>query len=126
MSHQEKNCHISCSRRVGNYISNIFFYVYYIDNKVIGQSHTGILIFPNMAPTAWLSRKRNIVESSSFTTEFTSLSKKYWIVYFNKLRMLSYQFSGHASIFYDNQSVVKISSCIVSIPRKKYCSTSYY
>lgn len=42
-------------------------------NKVTRRSQTGILIFCNMAPILWFSKKQNTIESSTFGSEFMAL-----------------------------------------------------
>ena len=36
-------------------------------NKITRKSHTGIIIFLNIAPIVWYSKKQNTIESSTFT-----------------------------------------------------------
>ena len=42
-------------------------------NRVTLRSHTGIMIFINMAPIHWYSKKQNTIESSTFGAEFIVL-----------------------------------------------------
>ena len=42
-------------------------------NMVTRRSHTGIIIYLNMAPIAWYSKRQNTVESSTFGSEFIAL-----------------------------------------------------
>ena len=41
-------------------------------NKATRRSHTWILIFINRAPTVWYSKCQNIVETSTFGSEFVA------------------------------------------------------
>ena len=42
-------------------------------NVITRRSQTGILIFANMTPINWLSKKENKIESSTFGSEFITL-----------------------------------------------------
>ena len=42
-------------------------------NKVIQKTQTGILIFCNMAPVIWYSKRQNTVETSTFGSEYVAL-----------------------------------------------------
>jgi len=42
-------------------------------NKVTRKSQTGILIFCNMAPIIWYSKRQNTVETSTFGSEYIAL-----------------------------------------------------
>jgi hypothetical protein len=39
-------------------------------NKVTRRSHTGVIIFCNKAPILWFSKRQNMVETSTFGSEF--------------------------------------------------------
>ena len=52
---------------------NIFVDADHAGNKVTRTSHTGILIYCNMAPIVWFSKKQNTIESSTFGSEFIAL-----------------------------------------------------
>ena len=42
-------------------------------NVVTRRSHTRIMIFINMAPDQWYSKKQNTIETSTFGAEFIAL-----------------------------------------------------
>ena len=44
-------------------------------NKMTHHSHSGILIYLNMAPIIWYSKKQNTFESSTFGLESVALRK---------------------------------------------------
>ena len=44
-------------------------------NLVTRRSHTGILIFVNMAPVYWYSKRQNTVETSTFGSEFVAMKQ---------------------------------------------------
>ena len=97
-------------------------------NRVTRRSHTGIMIFINMAPIIWFSKKQNTVESSTFGAELIALkiatelieSLRY------KLRMMGVPLAGPARVMCDNQSVVISSSFPESTLKKKHCSIAYH
>ena len=69
------------------------------------RSHTGIIIYVNNAPIIWYSKRQNMVESSSFGSEFVALritmelneALRY------KLRTLGVPIDGASEVFYDNK-----------------------
>ena len=42
-------------------------------NQVTRSSHTGIIIYCNMVPVLWYSKKQNAIETSTFKSEFITL-----------------------------------------------------
>ena len=104
-------------------------------NRVTRRSHTGILIFVNMAPVIWYSKRQNTVESSSFGSEFIAMriavdqieALRY------KLRMFGVPLGTFpdltalpATIYCDNQSVVTNSSDALSKLNKKHNSIAFH
>jgi hypothetical protein len=57
------------------YLVNLYTFVdaNHAGNLVTQQSHTGILLFVQNSPILWLSRRQNIVETSTFGSEFVAL-----------------------------------------------------
>ena len=97
-------------------------------NKVTRRSHTGVLIYCNMAPILWFSKKQNTIESSTFGSEFIALKIATELIegLRYKLRMFGVPLSGPARIFCDNESVVINSSHPESALKKKHCSIAYH
>ena len=97
-------------------------------NQVTRRSHTGILIFGNLAPLQWLSKKQNTVESSTFGSEFVALRTAVEIVegLRYKLKMLGVPVAGETRVLCDNQSVIKNGSFPESVLKKKHCSVAYH
>ena len=97
-------------------------------NQVTRRSHTGILIFANMAPIQWLSKRQNTVESSTFGSEFVALKTGVEIMegIRYKLKMLGVPIDGETRILCDNQSVIKNGSFPESVLKKKHCSVAYH
>ena len=97
-------------------------------NRVTRRSHTGILIYCNLAPIIWYSKRQNTVETSTFGSEFialkiaTELTEA--LVY--KLRMFGVPVEAPARVFCDNESVVKNSSYPESTLKKKHVSIAYH
>ena len=52
---------------------NIYVDTDHSGNRITMQSHTCIIIFLNMAPIVWCSKKQNTIEPSTFTAELTAL-----------------------------------------------------
>ena len=97
-------------------------------NKVTRRSHTGIMIYLNMAPISWFSKRQNTVETSTFGSEFIALRTATEMIdaLRYKLRMLGVPIIGPARVFCDNQSVVKNSTFPELVLKKKHCSICYH
>ena len=76
------------------------------------RSQTGILIFCNKAPIHWYSKSQATVETSTFGSEFNALRVAVEMVKAlrYKLRMFGVPVDGPASVFCDNEAVVKNTS----------------
>ena len=81
-----------------------------------------------MAPINFYSKKQSTIESSTYGTEFIALKTAQEILdgLIYKLKLLGVPISGPARIFCDNQSVVKSSTILESILKKKHCSIAYH
>ena len=97
-------------------------------NVITRRSQTGILIFANMTPINWLSKKQNTVESSTFGSEFIALKHATEIIkgLRYKLKMLGVPIDGPTRMLCDSQSVVMNSSFPESVLKKKHCSIAYH
>ena len=97
-------------------------------NQVTRRSHTGILIFGNMAPIQWYSKRQNTVESSTFGSEFVALRTAVELMegIRYKLKMLGVPLEGETRVLCDNQSVIKNGSFPESVLKKKHCSVAYH
>ena len=96
-------------------------------NKVTRRSHTGILIYCNLAPIIWFSKRQNTVETSTFGSEFIALKTATELIegLMYKLRMFGVPIDGPARVFCDNESVVKSSTYPESSLKRKHCSIAY-
>lgn len=107
---------------------NLFVDADHAGNRVTRRSHTGILLYVNMAPIMWYSKRQNTVETSTFGSEFIALriatemneSMRY------KLKMFGVPLSGPTQIYCDNESVVNSSSNPETALKKKHCSIAFH
>ena len=107
---------------------NAFVDADHAGNVVTRRSHIGIIIYCNMAPIIWYSKRQNTVESSTFGSEFIALKICVELIegLIYKLRMFGIPIDGQARIFCDNESVVTSSSFPESTLKKKHCSIAYH
>ena len=107
---------------------NCFVDADHAGNVVTRRSHTGILIFLNMAPVYWFSKRQNTVESSTFSSEFialkTAVEKIMDLRY--KLRMFGIPIEGPARVFCDNEAVYKNTSNPASTLKRRHQSIAYH
>jgi hypothetical protein len=78
--------------------------------KSMRRSHTGVILFVNTkASIMWYSKHQNMVETSTFGSEFcamkTAIDMVEGLCY--KLWMMGIPLAGPTSVFCDNESVVK-------------------
>ena len=107
---------------------NCFVDADHAGNVVTRRSQTGVLIYLNMAPIFWYSKKQTTIESCTFSSEFVALriatekliSLKY------KLRMFGIPLEGPANVFCDNEAVCINSSIAASTLKKKHNSIAYH
>jgi hypothetical protein len=97
-------------------------------DQVTRRSRTGILIFLNCAPTVWISRRQNTIETSSFGSEIAAMKQGVEVIegLRYKLRMMGTPLDGHAHVKADNMSVIKNSSTPASMLKKKSNSIAYH
>ena len=107
---------------------NVYVDADHAGNKVTRRSQTGILIFLNMAPISWHSKKQTTVESSTFGSEMVALKvateKIIGLRY--KLQMMGVPLDGPANVFCDNDSVAKSSTNPEATLSKKNVSIAYH
>jgi hypothetical protein len=85
------------------------------------RSTTGIVVFINVAPISWYSKRQNTIESSVFGSEFVALkiatdmneALRY------KLQMMGIPIMGPTNCFCDNKSVVTNATIPQSTLQKK-------
>jgi len=97
-------------------------------DRLTRRSRTGYLIYLNMSPVAWQSKKQATVESSVFGAEFVAMKVgmetcrglRY------KLRMMGVPISGPTYIYGDNMSVIHNTQRPESVLKKKSNSICYH
>ena len=89
--------------------THCFEYADHASDKVTRRPQTGILIFCNQAPVMWLSNKHNLVETSTFGSEFTALKLTVELVIAlrYKLHMFGGPLEGPIEMFCDEKGSVK-------------------
>ena len=97
-------------------------------NKVTRRSHTGYIIFLNRAPIIWYSKRQNMVESSTFSSEFIAMKTcmESIVTLRYKLYMFGVPIDGAADVLCDNQSVVNNTSKLSSTLNKKHNAIAYH
>ena len=97
-------------------------------DKLTRRSHTGFLIYCNMALIVWLSKKQPTIETSVFGAEFVAM--KHGIETLRglryKLRMMGVPLTGPSFIYGDNKSQVTNSTRPESTLKKKCNSVCYH
>ena len=92
------------------------------------RSHTGFIIFMNMAPIYWYSKRQNSVETSTYSSEMVALrivAEKIIDLRY-KLRMFGIPIDGYANVFCDNEAVYKSTSVAELTLKKKHNSVAYH
>lgn len=92
------------------------------------RSRTGFLIYINMAPIVWFSKRQATIETSVFGAEFVAMKQgmetlrglRY------KLRMMGVPLSGPSFIYGDNMSVIHNTQRPESTLKKKSNSICYH
>jgi hypothetical protein len=92
------------------------------------RSRTGCVIYLNMAPIVWFSKRQPTVESSVFGAEFVAMKNgietcrglRY------KLRMMGVALSGPTFVYGDNMSVFHNTQRPESVLKKKSNSICYH
>ena len=90
-------------------------------NLLMRRSRTGFLVYLNMAPIYWLSKKQTSIETSTFGSEFVAM--KHCCEYIRglryKLRMMGIPCQEPSFIYGDNQSVLYNTKLPESTLKKK-------
>jgi hypothetical protein len=97
-------------------------------DKRTRRSHTGFIVFCNLAPVIWLSKQQATVETSVFGAEFVAM--KHGIKTLRglryKIRMMGVPLAGPTYVYGDNKSQVTNSSRPKSTLKKKCNSICYH
>ena len=107
---------------------NCFVDADHAGDRVTRRSQTGVLIYLNMAPIIWYSKRQTTVETSTFGSEFVALktATEMIIALRYKLRMFGIPIDGPANVMCDNEAVFKSSSIADSRLKKKSQSICYH
>ena len=107
---------------------NAFVDADHAGNKVTRRSQTGFIIFMNMAPIYWYSKRQNTVETSTYSSEMVALrivAEKIIDLRY-KLRMFGVPIEGYANVFSENEAVYKSTSYADLTLKKKHNSVAYH
>ena len=61
--------------RGGSVVTSAFVDAYHGSNKVTSRSHSGYVLFVNIAPVKWMSKRQQTLETSAFSLEFIALKQ---------------------------------------------------
>ena len=92
------------------------------------RSQTGIIIYGNMAPLKWFSKRQNTCEASTFGSEFVAMRilVEMLIGLRYKLRMFGIPIDGPYNVFYDNEAFSKSSMLAENTLKKKHLSIAFH
>lgn len=97
-------------------------------DQITRRSRTGFIVFANMAPIHWLSKKQSAVETSTFGSEF--LAMKHCCEYLKglryKVRMMGIPLEHCCFVYGDNKSVLYNTTLPDSTLKKKSHSVAYH
>jgi hypothetical protein len=98
------------------------------DEQFKRRSRTGFVIYLNMAPSVWFSKRHPTVESSVFGADFVAMKNgiETLRVLCYKLRMRGVALSGPTYVYGDNMSVVHNTQRLESVLKKKSNSICYH
>ena len=105
----------------------------FVDADLVGEtttrrSQTGILIYLNMAPILWISKRQNTVESRTFGSEFVAMRTlvENLIGLRYKLCMFGVPLEGPCNVFCDTEPVTNASMCADVTLKRKHIAISYH
>jgi hypothetical protein len=90
-------------------------------DQLTRHSRTGFVIYLNMAPNVWFSKRQPTVESSVFGDEFVAMTngiETMWILSY-KLIIMGVTIDGPTYVYGDNMSVVHNTQRPESVLKKK-------
>ena len=92
------------------------------------RSQTGILIYVNMAPIIWISKRQSAVECSTFGSKFVAMHTlvETIIGLSYKLRMFGVPLDRPCNVFCDNEPVTNASMSANATLKRKHISISYH
>lgn len=115
-------------RRGKGFLMKAFVDADHAGDLLTRRSRTGFLVYLNMAPIYWLSKKQTSIETSTFGSEFVAM--KHCCEYIRglryKLRMMGIPCEDPSFIYGDNQSVLYNTTLPESTLKKKSNSIAYH
>ena len=107
---------------------NVFMDAAHATDVIMWHSVTGILIYLMGAPIWWFSKWQNMIESSTFGSEFVAAKIAVEMVegIRYKLHMMGISPDGPANCFWDNKSIVLNATNPASTLKKKHNSVAYH
>ena len=102
--------------------------VIHAGDPITRRYQTGFLVYLNMAPVYWMSKKQTIVETSSFGSEFISMKQctEYVHGLRYKLQMLGNPCEGCTFLYSENQSVLYNTLIPESMLKNKSQGIAYH
>ena len=109
-------------------LTHFFVDANHAGDKTSRRSMTGILIFCNISPIIWNSKRQNGVETSTFGSEFTTMKNSVELISAlrYKMRMFGVPIDGSNHIFCDNEAVYKNAPTPKSQLSKKHHIILYH
>ena len=104
---------------------HVFVDIYPTGDKVSRMSQTWIIMFCNREPIMWFIKKKNLVQTSTFVSEFTAtkiaVEMTQYLRY--KLRMFGVTINEPTNMYFVNEAVYKNTTIPESVFSKnhKYC-----
>ena len=108
--------------------SNMFVDSDHAGDKLMRRSHTGFVIYLNMAPIVWFSKKQATIETSVFSAEFVATKQGMETLrgLHYKLRMMGVEDPNPSYIYGDNMSIIHNTQRPESTLKKKSKSVCYH
>ena len=97
-------------------------------DQITRRSRTGFIVFVNMAPIHWISKKQSGVETSTFGSEFIAMKVccEYLRGLRYKIRMMGIPLEHCCYVYGDNKSVLYNTTLPDSTIKKKSHSVAYH
>jgi hypothetical protein len=125
----EEEIPLKCPTPKGNpVIMTCFVDANHAGDKVTRRSQTGFIIYLNLAPIDWFSKRQNTCESSTFGSEFVAMrvaTERIKALRY-KLRMFGIPIEGPTNVLGDNESVVNSASKVDARLNKKHNAICFH
>ena len=97
-------------------------------NRITRRSRSGFIVFTNMAPVYWMSKKQTGAETSTFGSDFLAmkLACDYLRGLRYKIRMMGIPLEHCCYVYGDNKSVLYNTTLPESTIKKKANSIAYH